>query len=104
MCVAGSGSNHEAQNTGRSLFRPRVDDGSGVGYVDCGPGHDYDTSREHASTVPPGASKYFVAPENGGFCAITLHDSRTATIDFHLGDSGAPLNYTVASWPNARRS
>ena len=81
-----------------------IDDGSGVGYVDCGPGHDYDTSREHASTVPPGASKYFVAPENGGFCAITLHDSRTATIDFHLGDSGAPLNYTVASWPNARRS
>lgn len=81
-----------------------IDDKSGVGYVDCGPGHDYDTSQEHAGTVPAGAAKFFAAPTNGGFCHLVLQDEKTLTVNYHTGDAGAPLNYTVASWPNARRA
>jgi hypothetical protein len=54
--------------------------------------------------VPAGASKYFAAPVDGGFCHLTLRDSHTAAITWHTGDAGAPVNYTVPTWQNPRRS
>ena len=80
-----------------------IDDGSGIGYVDCGAGHDFDTSNEHKGTVPAGSSKFFAAPTNGGFCSMTLTDARSATITFYTGDATPNAAYNV-SWPNPRRS
>jgi tartrate-resistant acid phosphatase type 5 len=60
-----------------------IDDGTGVTYVDVGPGHDFDNDTSHAGTVPPGASKFFLAPTNGGFGALSFVNKTTLTIELY---------------------
>jgi tartrate-resistant acid phosphatase type 5 len=82
-----------------------LDDGTSIAYIDCGAGHESDTSQQHNGTVPEGSSKFFAAPPLGGFCHLELTDANSATINFWAGtDNTSPLlNHTV-KWPNPRVS
>lgn len=51
--------------------------------MDVGPGHDFDNDTSHSGTVPPGASKFFLAPANGGFGSLTFFNKSTATISLY---------------------
>ena len=77
-----------------------IDDSTGIAYVDCGPGHDYDTSQQHASSVPAGSSKFFAAPTTGGFCYLEFNNATDLTIQWLDGD--AAVLHEV-HWPNPRK-
>jgi len=76
-----------------------IDDATGVGYLHSGAGHEVDTSRAHASTVPAGAAKFFAAPPSGGFSSLLITNKTALDIAWYDG-TGAQL-YAV-TWPNPR--
>ncbi len=80
-----------------------LNDNSTVDYIDCGPGHDYDTSNAHSSDVPAGSSKFFAAPTNGGFCHLAITDATSANVDLIDGGSGSVLHSVPKLNPRAHR-
>ena len=66
-------------------------------YVDVGPGHDFDDDQSHASTVPAGASKFFLAPPTGGFAAISFFNASRMQVDlFSATDPEPTLVHTIS--------
>jgi tartrate-resistant acid phosphatase type 5 len=74
-----------------------LDDGSGVGFIDCGAGHESDDSQAHNATVPPGALKFFAAPVTGGFVSLDFEDASSVQVGFWDGQANSLLNVTWAN-------
>ena len=77
-----------------------TDDKSGVGYLHSGAGHEVDNDQSHASTVPPGAAKFFAAPSTGGFVSLEIADKTAMDLTYY--DGQGTVVYEVKAWPNPR--
>lgn len=64
-----------------------------------GAGHDYDSSNQHADTVPKGASKFFAAPTTGGFGSLMIANKTTLSVHYY---DGSAVRVYEAAWPNPR--